>query len=70
MSCTKKSQSKTTTHKKLDSAPLWMADAASPVILKELWAEVHKNYDKIKKYKLTGEIDKEKYMLVKVVYED
>lgn len=50
--------------------PLWMADAASPVILKELWAEVHKNYDKIKKYKLTGEIDKEKYMLVKVVYED
>ena len=49
--------------------PLWMADAASPVILKELWAEVHKNYDKIKKYKLTGEIDKEKYMLVKVIYE-
>ena len=30
--------------------PLWMADAASPVILKELWAEVHKNYDKIKKH--------------------
>ena len=43
--------------------PLWMADAASPVILKELWAEVHKNYDKIKKYNLTGKIDKEKYML-------
>ena len=39
--------------------PLWMADAASPVILKELWAEVHKNYDKIKKHKLTGKIDKE-----------
>ena len=50
--------------------PLWMADAASPVILKELWVEVQKNYDKIKKYKLTGKIDKEKYMLVKVVYED
>lgn len=50
--------------------PLWMADAASPVILKELWAEVHKNYDKIKKYNLTGKIDKEKYMLVKVIYED
>lgn len=50
--------------------PLWMADAASPVILKELWAEVHKNYDKIKKHKLTGKIDKEKYMLVKVIYED
>lgn len=39
--------------------PLWMADAASPVILKELWAEVHKNYDKIKKHKLTVKIDKE-----------
>lgn len=39
--------------------PLWMADASSPVILKELWAEVQKNYDKIKKQKLTGKIDKE-----------
>ena len=28
--------------------PLWMADAASPVILKELWVEVHKNYDELK----------------------
>ncbi|MBR3139465.1 MAG: hypothetical protein IKF11_01170 [Methanobrevibacter sp.] len=50
--------------------PLWMADAASPVILKELWAEVHKNYDEIKKHKLTGEIDKEKYVLVDFIHED
>lgn len=34
--------------------PLWVADAASPVILKELWAEVQKSYDKIKKHKLAG----------------
>lgn len=41
--------------------PLWMADAASPIIEKELWDELHKNYDKIKKQKLTEKIDKEKY---------
>ena len=37
--------------------PLWMADAASPIIEKELWDELHKNYDKIKKQKLMGKID-------------
>ena len=45
--------------------PLLMADAASPIILKELWAEVHRKYDKIKKHKLSGEIDKGKYMLTR-----
>ena len=39
--------------------PLWMADAASPIIEKELWDELHKNYDKIKKQKLAEKIDKE-----------
>lgn len=38
--------------------PLWIADAASPIIEKELWDELHKNYDKIKKQKLTEKIDK------------
>lgn len=33
--------------------PLWMADAASPIIEKELGDELHKNYDKIKKHKMT-----------------
>ena len=41
--------------------PLWMADSASPIIEKELWDELHKNYDKIRKQKLTEKIDKEKY---------
>lgn len=40
--------------------PLGMADAASPIIEKELWDEIHKNYDKIKKQKLAEKIDKEK----------
>lgn len=39
--------------------PLWMADTASPIIEKELWDELHKNYDKIKKQKLAEKIDKE-----------
>lgn len=39
--------------------PLWIADAASSIIEKELWDELHKNYDKIKKQKLAEKIDKE-----------
>lgn len=47
--------------------PLWMADAASPVILKALWVEIHKNYDNIKKQKMTGKIDKGRDMLMKII---
>lgn len=50
--------------------PLWMADAASPIILKELWGEIHTNYENIKKQKLTEKTDKGKSMLVKVMCED
>lgn len=39
--------------------PLWMADAASPIIEKELCEEINKNYDKIKKQKLAEKNDKE-----------
>ena len=47
----------------LKAAVLFTPDCVSDIILKALWDEVDKNYDKIKDYDFTSKIDRRKYRL-------
>lgn len=47
----------------LKAAVLFTPDSVSDIILKALWDEVDKNYDKIKDYDFTSKIDRRKYRL-------